>query len=403
MGKIKNHGRSLKWKFLIYMPICFIIALFGSFGIGVATNHLQDWYRYKYPDSKLSDSYYELHINDDNNAYVVYTDKSGAPVQPFDKKRQAIYWVISNAQMIIVPAWIFFCILMAGFIFYDFELKEPIDILLSASKRIADNDLDFKVEYKKQNELGMLCGAFDEMRSSLYESNREMWRSLEERKRLGSAFSHDLRTPLTVLKGYGDFLEKYVPDGKVSEEKLMSVISMMNGQIVRLEHYTQKMNSVQKLEDIVPECSEITAEGLSEMLTETGTLICGDRLEMNSTLSDMTLLVDTELVIEVYENLVSNAVRYAESYVQVECGMTGDMLAISVLDDGRGFTDEALRNAVQPFFRDDKEPDKLHFGLGLYICRILCEKCGGGLTVENHENGGKVTATFCCKKISESR
>ncbi len=67
----------------------------------------------------------------------------------------------------------------------------------------------------------MLCMAFDEMRQTLYENNREMWRSLEERKRLNSAFSHDLRTPLTVLRGYTDFLEKYIPSGKVSEQKLL--------------------------------------------------------------------------------------------------------------------------------------------------------------------------------------
>lgn len=403
MGKVKKNRHSLKWKFLLYMPICFIIAVMGSFGIGVVTNYLQDWYRFKYPESKLSDSYYELHINEDNHAYVVYTDKSGNPIQPYDRKRQAIYWIISNTQILIVPVWIFFCISMAGIVFYNRELKKPINILLDASKRIADNDLDFKVEYKKQNELGMLCTAFDEMRFSLYENNMEMWRSLEERKRLNSAFSHDLRTPLTVLKGYTDFLEKYIPDGRVSEEKLMSVISMMNRQISRLEHYTQKMNAVQKLEDIVPNSSGISSAELITMLAETGKLICGDKFKSNIQSDDTIIFVDTEIVMQVYENMISNAVRYAENEVLVNCSISENILRISVLDDGKGFTVEALKNASQPFFRDDKNPDKLHFGLGLYICRILCEKCGGNITIENHKNGGKVTAEFTCEKISESR
>ena len=81
------------------------------------------------------------------------------------------------------------------------------------------------------------------MRSALYESNRQLWRSLEERKRLNAAFSHDLRTPLTVLRGYADFLEKYIPGGRIPEKKLLEVLGMMNGQIVRLEHYTQKMSA----------------------------------------------------------------------------------------------------------------------------------------------------------------
>ena len=57
---------------------------------------------------------------------------------------------------------------------------------------------------------------------------------------------------------------------------------------------------------------------------------------------------------------------------------------------------ETIAKAAEPFFRDEKEPDKIHFGLGLYICRTLCEKCGGELIIENGEKGGKVTATIRC-------
>ena len=230
-----------------------------------------------------------------------------------------------------------------------------------------------------------------------------MWRSLEERKRLNSAFSHDLRTPLTVLKGYAEFLEKYVPDGKISEEKMMTVLAMMNGQIIRLEHYTQKMNAVQKLEDITPDIREFLAEKLLSMLDETGNFICGDKFKINYFSDEETVFIDTELVMQVYENLVSNAVRYAENSVSVDVNIAENVLKITVYDDGKGFSEEALKNAVQPFYRDEKEPDKLHFGLGLYICKVICEKCGGTLTVENHKNGGKVTVEFICKKISESR
>ncbi|MCH5194450.1 MAG: HAMP domain-containing histidine kinase [Oscillospiraceae bacterium] len=395
---MKKISLSLKWSFLLYLPLCFLISVAGSFGIGVATNYLQDWYRSKYPNSKLTDSvYYEMHINEDGNAYVVYTDSRGNPIQTYDQEHQNIYWIISNAQLVLVPIWVIICIVLTGAVFYNRELKNPIKLLMDASKKISENQLDFKIEYKKQNEIGALCTAFDEMRSALYESNREMWRSLEERKRLNSAFSHDLRTPLTVLKGYSDYLEKYVPEGKVNEEKLMSVISMMNGQISRLEHYTQKMNAVQKLEDIVPQAEEISAEKLFESLSGTGKLLCGEKNFSSEFSSDSEdIYIDSEIVMQVYENLVSNAVRYAEKSVNAVCEISEGKLKVSVLDDGAGFTDEALKNAVQPFFRDEKEPDKIHFGLGLYICKILCEKCGGGLTVSNHENGGRVTAEFFC-------
>ena len=364
MGKVKRKGRSLKWGMARYLPMCLICAFMGTFIIAGGTNYVQIWYRDSHPGVRL--------------AFI------------------SLYWIISYAQVLLIPAWVFFCIALAGRIFYNRELKKPIDILLDASRKIADNQLDFKVEYQKQNELGMLCTAFEDMRSALYENNREMWRSLEERKRLNSAFSHDLRTPLTVLRGYVDFLEKYIPDGKVTEEKLLSVISMMNGQISRLEHYTQKMNAVQKLEDIVPNVRCISGERFLENLCETGQMMCGDKFHLSSTPDHGNIIVDMELVMQVYENLISNALRYAIGSVAVSCDISENILTISVLDDGKGFTEEALKNATQPFFHDEKEPDKTHFGLGLYICRILCEKCGGMLTTQNHENGGKVTATFFC-------
>lgn len=393
MGKMK----SLKWSLCIYLSICFILSFAGSFLIGFASNDLQEWYREKHSDVRLEppseDSYivsYDGSVNIGKH-YIINDDRPIAK-----KKYRVTYFIISYAQVLLVPLWIIFCVALIGIIFYKRELQKPVEILFDASKKISENKLDFCIEHTNKNELGQLCRAFDDMRQALYKSNQEMWRSLEERKRLNSAFSHDLRTPLTVLKGYAEFLEKYIPDGKVSEEKLMSVISMMNGQISRLERYTQKMNAVQKLEDIVPNQLPISAEALSAMLTETGKLICGDQFKINFTPDSRTISIDTDLVIQVYENLISNAMRYAETSVEVNCSILENMLTIAVFDDGNGFTEEALKKAAQPFFRDEKEPDKLHFGLGLYICRILCEKCGGNLKVENHENGGKVTAEFFC-------
>lgn len=387
----------LKWRFAVYVPICFILSLGGLYIIGITTNYIQDWY----VDENEGEAFWEM-----QNGYEVWYGKDGLLYYDFmaapeayerDSHIAAVYEMIGFMQVLFIPIWILFSVAVTGKLFYDRELKKPIDLLLAASRQIADNQLDFKLEYNKPNELGMLCRAFDDMRSALYDSNRQLWRSLEERKRLNSAFSHDLRTPLTVLRGYADFLQKYVPDGNVSEQKLMEVLAMMNGQITRLEHYTQKMNAVQKLEDIVLKSCVVSAEQLRSTFYETGMLLCdGKRFELDWQGGDI-LRLDLELTLQIYENLVSNACRYARERVLVRCAADGESFRFTVTDDGQGFSDEALRNAAEPFFRDEKEPDKTHFGLGLYICRILCEKCGGSLTIENSADGdgacgGRVTA-----------
>lgn len=393
MGKMKK--KSLKWAFALYIIPCVIITMAGILIIGNGTNYLQELYLSLHSSPNDPEvSYYEIVFHD----YAFhYSSRLSS------RKESIIYMIISNAQVVLMPIWTIFCVGLTGLIFYNIELKKPIKTLMDASRKISENQLDFQIKRQKNNELGMLCDAFEDMRMTLYENNKEMWKSLEEIKRLNSAFSHDLRTPLTVLKGYVDFLRQYVPDGKVTEKKLMNVLSMMDGQIIRLEHYTQKMNSAQKIEDIIPDIQPSSAHRLSDDLIETGKLLCGDKkFYLTASLNYDSIFIDAELVMQVYENMISNAVRYAENRIDASISVSGVTMKISVSDDGKGFTESALKNADKPFFRDEKESD-IHFGLGLYICRVLCEKHGGKLQISNHENGGIVTAEFFCGKKSKNR
>ena len=158
------------------------------------------------------------------------------------------YNVIRYSKAILIPLWSVVCLWGTFRLFYRRELEEPVDVLSKASERILGDDLDFTVESRSDNELGALCSSFETMRKNLYDSNYQLWKSLEERKRLNSAFSHDLRTPITVLKGYTELAEQL--DGQLPPEKQQDMLRKMSGQIERLERYTEKMSGIHKLEDI---------------------------------------------------------------------------------------------------------------------------------------------------------
>lgn len=96
----------------------------------------------------------------------------------------------------------------AGALFYRWKLKEPIRILLEGTERIQAHDLDFTVSQPSADEMGQVCAAFETMRAELLRTNRELWRQGEERKRLNAAFAHDLRNPITVLKGSVKLLDQ---------------------------------------------------------------------------------------------------------------------------------------------------------------------------------------------------
>ena len=394
MDKIKKEksGRflSLKFNFACYVIVLLFISWAGIVFIGLGTNALQDKYDALY-SQKTAVSSTEF-----------FPDKSGAGFSstimtyeyqwkhPYNK---IIYSLIAQSQFIVMPAWVLLCISMTGSLFYKRNLKKPFALLMEASDKIADNNLDFTISYPKNNELGKLCGSFERMRLSLCQNNKEMWRSLEERKRLNSAFIHDLRTPLTVLRGYTDFLVKYIPEGKISEVKLLEVTKTMEYNVLRLERYTQNMYSLQSLESLEPVPKSIDPAPFMKELEKTGAALCsGKAFSFKAHINRLCLFLDEDLIFQVYENLLSNALHYTNTAVTAECLLENDYLTLHITDDGAGFSETALAFATQPFYRETRgEPEKEngpHFGLGLYICRLLCEKHGGSLKISNLSNGG---------------
>lgn len=465
MGKIKSIKRTFLW----YLPLCVIVAYLGAYGIGWVFNELQNWYEITYSDADyqtlVEETYAELdklHEEDQWGKFSempvgvqmaddgILTEESVSPetekyvriqyvktvngMTYYDVRttgkffsdnpwHRFVYGVLSYGQGILMISWVLLCVAVTGIIFYKRELEKPINVLMEASEKISANCLDFEMKPVKRNELGQLCQSFEDMRQALYENNRELWHTLEERKRLNAAFSHDIRTPLAVLKGYQEMLQNYVPEGKFSKEQLMEMIESMGGQITRLENYTQKMSAVQKLEDIVPECTAVNVAELAEQLWETGKLLAGNlELELQPGKQTMPeeMLLDKELVLEVFENLVSNGARFAKSKLLVKLGVAPksevetaaveetreeNAFCIIVEDDGPGFSEEALHRATDPFYGSEKD-GRVHFGLGLYICKTVCEKHGGELVLENKTKekkvlGGRVIASFDMKCVNK--
>lgn len=117
-------------------------------------------------------------------------------------------------------------------------------------------------------------------------------------------------------------------------------------------------------------------------------------IKFTSTRVDTEVSVDKSILQNVIENLVSNALRYAETTIQINLSYDTEKIIVCVSDDGTGFSPALLQKGIRPFLRDDNRDEQEHFGMGLYVCSLLCQKHGGNLKVENIPNGAKVTARF---------
>ncbi|EGT5271620.1 sensor histidine kinase [Clostridioides difficile] len=320
-------------------------------------------------------------------------------VNQFSDYDKTLLNIINILQLVLPLIFFIGLLLLADIIFYKVKLKTPIEILNKGAMEISNNNLDFCLEYNNNDELGNLCNAFEKMRSELNKNNIKMWTMINDRKQLNAAFSHDLRNPLTVLKGYSNYLTKYIPTDKLNDEKILSTTQLMSEHINRIEYYVENMSNAQRLEDLVVSKSMSNINKFIENLDENISIIAkqeGKSFTLKSQINNINLFFDENIILRVVENIISNAFRYARNNVSILIYLEQELLTFVIEDDGIGFSKESLKLALRPFYRDKTLNDSnAHFGMGLYISKILCEKHGGSISIENNStNSAKITAKF---------
>lgn len=286
------------------------------------------------------------------------------------------------------------CCTAAGGMFLRKKIYPALKAVQDALGRIGAGDFGREITYLDGDEMGGLCRSFEQLRGRLVKEKRSRWMDQESQRRINAAFAHDIRTPLTVLSGCTEFLQKYVPEGKVSEEKLLEKLSVMRHQEQRILELSQTMTQLYRQE--AREVAGAWLEGTS-FVQRLGTAAREFAAEKRKTCRteargiEGNFFADGGLIEEVFDNLVSNALRYAQNGISVEFVRSGEEFLIYVRDDGAGFSHRALRYGTDPYYSEDKEGGG-HFGLGLFISRMLCEKHGGTLKLVNSIDGGGIAA-----------
>ncbi len=387
MDKVKSPGRnlSLQKSLVLYVVFFAILALVLSVSTASLCDHITQAIRKSYPT--FSEKYYLTNEQGERLGDGVSINNVPIEFTEHDERTIAIMGLIPT---IATPLYSALCIIAAALLFYKNKLKRPLTALYAASEKISSNNLNFSIEYNSNDELGLLCTSFEIMRTTLAKNISEMWRQVEERKQLNAAFAHDLRTPLTVLKGYNEMLQ--ASDNPRTRETAIT----MGKHISRMETYVSSMSNLRRLEDTQPEYKLILLQPFLSAIYESAEMVCnqkGKTLCLQNSVPEMRLSIDTDFVSQVSNNLIANAVRYASNMITISFAVHDNGLLFSVADDGKGFDKNTLHKATSPYFTEEADRSE-HFGLGLYICKLLCERHGGYLRIENVSGGAKVIAFF---------
>ena len=376
---------SLRKSLVLYIVLFVMFALALSIMTASVCETVADKINEKYPNT--GEKYYLTNEQGERLGEGTYIYKELPVLNEQDEQLLAILDLLPT---VTPPIYSAFCIIAAALLFYKNKLKKPLAELRAASEKIANNDLDFSIDYDSNDELGQLCASFEIMRTTLADNFSKMWRQVEERKALNAAFAHDLRTPLTVLKGYNEMLQ--TSDNSQTRE----TAATMGKHISRMENYVSSMSNLRRMEDTQPEYKLIGLQPLVSSLYDSAKIVCAKNakeLILQNHIPNSQLPLDSAFVSQVSNNLLANAVRYAQTTVTISFALHDNGLLLSVSDDGKGFDKSSLQKATSPYYTEENNHSE-HFGLGLYICKLLCEHHNGYLKIENTATGANVSAYF---------
>ncbi len=288
-------------------------------------------------------------------------------------------------------------IVVAGRFFIQNKMKAALAEIEAAVKHMAAGDLSYEMAWQSKDEFGLLAKDVEQLRETVKKDKLDQWKMGEEQRRINAAFAHDIRTPLTVMNGYTEFLKKYVPTGKVTEQVILEKLDRISEQGERLLSFSKTMTTLQTMEKWEIHCRKMEAAEICKNIKDMAEGMKGEETHLffrENTEGTGSVLADLELILEAVGNVLQNACRYARKEIEITVQYRKNRLTVYVRDDGDGFSEKALREAAAVYFRERKEGEAQdgHFGIGLSITKMLCEKHGGELKLFNSVEGGAVAA-----------
>ena len=270
------------------------------------------------------------------------------------------------------------------------SIAVPLVKLKKATQNIKEGNLDFVLDVEGKDEFSELCQDFEEMRRRLKESTEEKSLIEKENRELISNISHDLKTPITAVKGYVEGIMDGVAD---TPEKMDRYVRTIYNKTNEMDHLINELTFYSKIdtnripytfnklnvEDYFEDCSEEV--GL-ELETRGIELVYANYVE-----KDVMVIADGEQIRRVIHNIISNAIKYMDKpkgIIQIRIRDVGDFIQIEIEDNGKGIGPKDLPYIFDRFYRTDvsRNSSKGGSGIGLSIVKKILE-----------DHGGKVWAT----------
>ncbi|MGC7946756.1 sensor histidine kinase [Bacillus sp. II_CA] len=281
------------------------------------------------------------------------------------------------------------------------SLSKEVMILRKVTDKIQKEDLDFQVEQSKIKEVNEVLTSLVKMKDELNHSLRTQWNMETNRREQIAALAHDIKTPLTILRGNAELLNESTLDSnqkKCNEHILKSIDEM--------EIYVKSLFDITKCEEGAPLQFKQTDlhDFIHNIIEESAICVLGKQLNLIENVQDIPnfIPIDETALKRAIMNIMMNAIEYSPTKgdLMFSVEMISEKLQFIVEDSGRGFTGEEMHSATEQFYRGDTSRNsKDHHGMGLYIAKSFAKQHGGNLYLSNSEklHGAKVVLEISAK------
>lgn len=284
----------------------------------------------------------------------------------------------------------------------------PLKKLEAATVKIQQGNLDFTIEAEGSDEISELCASFEEMRKRLKESSEQQMTSERENKELISNIAHDLKTPITAVKGYSEGLLDGVADTPEKRDKYLRTI---NSKANEMDALLNELTLYAKIDTnrIPYNFSKLNvSDYFNDCVEEIGMDLDSKNIGLtyfNYVDNHVLIIADPEQLKRVVNNIIGNSVKYLKNQrgqINIRIKDVGDFIQVEIEDNGKGIAPKDLPYIFERFFRADASRNSATggSGIGLSIVKKIVEDHGGKIWATSKESVGTVMY-FVIRKYQE--
>lgn len=299
--------------------------------------------------------------------------------------------VFPSADLTVVLS--FFVTVVIGFFiilkWHRNQLRKELNKIISIRETILNDDEQISGVSSTLKEINDILIVLNEMEKAVKDSTKKQLKQAQLLEDGIQALTHDIQTPATVVSGNLELLEETEITGKQKE-----YLNDAQDGIKRISEYVEELKNLVKMEHLKTDYISLGEEYVNELISLANQIASLKNISIVVLQKDIAddLLIDGKAIQKAFQNIVSNAVDFSEEYTELKLQFQKHIseYRISVIDSGKGFSEESLKRATQKFYSENKARNGTHYGLGLAIVNKIMREHFGFLRLENLEENNKI-------------